>query len=181
MDRRLGATASATGWAALPTPASLQPVPWYGVKGAKMETQLSIGAVARAANVGVETIRYYQRRKLVKEPTKPPGGQRRYPEAVVTRVRFIKRAQQLGFALEEIRELLQLDDGQSCRQTRLLAERKLHLIDERIVNLVRIRHMLEDLIGQCSKERGVCPIITALADTPTPALPSGARNRRPPV
>ena len=70
-----------------------------------MSPTLTIGGVAKAADVNVETIRYYQRLKLLDEPGKPPGGVRRYTEAVVERVRFIKRAQELGFSLAEIRRL----------------------------------------------------------------------------
>ena len=85
-------------------------------------TELPIGALAERAGVNVETIRYYQRRGLVEEPTKPLGGQRRYSAAAVKRVVFIKRAQQLGFTLEEVKGLLRLEDGQSCGETRTLAE-----------------------------------------------------------
>ena len=77
-------------------------------------TEVPIGALAEAAGVNVETIRYYQRRGLVEEPNKPMGGHRRYSASAVKRVVFIKRAQQLGFTLEEVKALLRLEDGQSC-------------------------------------------------------------------
>ncbi|TMG91576.1 MAG: MerR family transcriptional regulator [Betaproteobacteria bacterium] len=80
-----------------------------------MTDSITIGRLAQAAAVNVETIRYYQRRGLVGEPVKPLGGHRRYPPEAVKRVRFIKRAQNLGFTLDEVRGLLALDDGQSCR------------------------------------------------------------------
>src|SRR5881409_316911 len=93
---------------------------------------LSIGQLAQAARVNVETVRYYQRRRLLTEPTKPLGGHRRYALDAVKRLRFIKRAQSLGFTLDEVGDLLTLEDGRSCRDARLLAERKLALIEDRL-------------------------------------------------
>ncbi|MGH8503876.1 MAG: Hg(II)-responsive transcriptional regulator [Gammaproteobacteria bacterium] len=129
---------------------------------------LSIGRLARAAGVSVETIRYYQRRGLLEQPGKPLGGHRRYAGEAIKRVRFIKRAQQLGFTLEEVNGLLRLEDGQSCRDTRLLAEQKLEQIETRIGDLNRMRRTLKDLIAQCAqgKRPRSCPIIATLsADT----------------
>ena len=130
-----------------------------------MSARLSIGSIAAAAQVNVETIRYYQRRGLLEEPAKPPRGQRRYPPAAAKRVRFIKRAQQLGFTLEEIKELLLLEDGQSCRETRMLAEHKLDLIEARIADLNRMRRLLQGLIALCvaGKRPRACPIIATLS------------------
>lgn len=130
-----------------------------------MNEQLTIGRLAKAAGVNVETIRYYQRRGLVDEPEKPLGGHRRYAPSAASRVRFIKRAQQLGFTLEEVTALLLLEDGQSCRQTRLLAERKLNLIEERISDLTRMRRLLKELIEECmaGQRPRSCPIIATLS------------------
>lgn len=130
-----------------------------------MSEQLTIGALANAAEVNVETIRYYQRRGLLDEPHKPLGGHRRYPPLAVARVRFIKRAQQLGFTLEEVTGLLRLEDGQSCRETRLLAEHKLDMIEDRIADLTRMRRMLKGLIAECAagQRPRSCPIITTLS------------------
>jgi len=127
--------------------------------------QLSIGSLAKAADVNVETIRYYQRRGLLDEPSKPLGGHRRYSESAAARVRFIRRAQQLGFTLDEIKELLLLQDGQSCSEARLLAVRKLELIEERIADLSRMRRSLRGLIAQCAegKRPRSCPIIATLS------------------
>jgi len=127
--------------------------------------ELSIGRLAKTADVNVETIRYYQRRGLLDEPSKPLGGHRRYSLAAAARVRFIKRAQQLGFTLEEIKELMLLEDGQSCREARMLAERKLELIDTRIADLARMRRSLRGLIAQCAegKRPRSCPIIATLS------------------
>ena len=130
-----------------------------------MSEQLAIGAVAKAAGVNVERIRYYQRRGLVDEPSKPLGGHRRYAPSAATRVRFIKRAQQLGFTLEEVTGLLRLEDGQSCRETRMLAERKLAGIEERIADLNRMRRLLKRLIAECvaGQRPRSCPIISTLS------------------
>jgi len=83
-----------------------------------MGRDLTIGKVARAAGVNVETVRYYQRSGLVPEPPRPAGSVRRYSEQTVARLRFIKRAQELGFTLAEIRRLLALGDPQSCGKAR---------------------------------------------------------------
>ena len=130
-----------------------------------MAEELTIGLLARAAEVNVETIRYYQRRGLLEEPTKPPRGRRRYSGVAVRRVRFIKRAQQLGFTLEEVKSLLQLEDGQSCRETRLLAEQKLAVIERRLTDLTRVRRVLKGLIAECTegKRPRSCPIIATLS------------------
>ncbi|MGE5668813.1 MAG: Hg(II)-responsive transcriptional regulator [Betaproteobacteria bacterium] len=130
-----------------------------------MNKELTIGRLAQAAGVNVETIRYYQRRGLVDEPAKPVGGHRRYAPSAASRVRFIKRAQQLGFTLEEVTGLLRLQDGQSCRETRLLAERKLAMIEGRIADLTRMRRMLKGLIAKCAAGRRPrsCPIIATLS------------------
>lgn len=127
--------------------------------------QLTIGQVALLAGVHKETIRYYQSLGLVPEPARPPGSVRRYGAETVARLRFIKRAQELGFTLQEVGKLLLLDDGQSCTATRALAGQKLSVIKERIADLNRMRRMLERLIGECdrgARPRG-CPIIRTLS------------------
>ena len=131
------------------------------------EVLLSIGQVAVAANVNVETIRYYQRRGLLTEPHKPLGGHRRYSSQEVSRLRFIKRAQVLGFTLEEIENLLRLDGANSCSDTRDVAMRKLALIDAKMADLTAMREALTGLVRQCSigDRQGICPIIDALAST----------------
>ena len=126
---------------------------------------LTIGQVAAQAGVHKETIRYYQALGLVLEPPRPPGSVRRYGSDTVARLRFIKRAQQLGFTLEEVGKLLLLDDGQSCTATRALAEQKLSTIRDRIADLNRMRRLLEGLIDECDRggrPRG-CPIIRTLS------------------
>ena len=132
-----------------------------------MAGNLTIGKVARAAGVNVETIRFYQRRGLLAQPARPAGGFRCYGEEVAARVRFIKRAQELGFTLEEVRSLLALEDGRSCKQARELAEKKLVLVESRLTDLNRMRRALKGLIVQCNAGGGRvgCPIIATLGGT----------------
>ena len=126
---------------------------------------MTIGQVANEADVHIETIRYYQRLGMVQVPPRPLGGIRRYGEKTVARLRFIKRAQELGFSLDEVRNLLNLEDGQSCAETRLLAEKKLQVIETRIADLTRMRTLLKGLISECEagKRPRSCPIIATLA------------------
>ena len=93
---------------------------------------LTIGVLADAAGVNVETIRFYQRKGLMPEPEKPYGSIRRYGTAELARVRFIKSAQRLGFSLEEVGELLKLEDGARCGEARQLAEQKLVDVRQRL-------------------------------------------------
>lgn len=125
----------------------------------------TIGQAATQAGVHVETIRYYQRQALVEEPQRPLGGIRRYDDRIVARVRFIKRAQQLGFTLEEIKGLLKLDDGQSCRDARIVAERKLIDVEAKLKDLRSMHRQLKLLITQCQSAKGKvgCPLINSLA------------------
>lgn len=97
-----------------------------------MATELTIGKLADAAGVNVETIRYYQRRGLLDEPAKPLGGHRRYPVDMVKRLRFIKRAQALGFTLSEVGGLLTLDESCACAETREQIRQTIHwpILDE---------------------------------------------------
>lgn len=129
--------------------------------------QLSIGQVAKAADVNVETIRYYQRRGLVTEPNKPLGGHRRYSDGDVNALRFIKRAQVLGFTLEEIENLLRLDGANSCSNTHDLAMYKLNMIEAKMADLAAMRDALAGLVRRCElgNRLGRCPIIQALVDT----------------
>ncbi|MDT8321717.1 MAG: Hg(II)-responsive transcriptional regulator [Xanthomonadales bacterium] len=125
---------------------------------------LTIGTFARAAGVNVETIRFYQRKGLLPEPEKPHGSIRRYGKADVTRVRFVKSAQRLGFSLAEITELLKLDDGAHCDEAREQAEKKLADVRARLADLQRIEAVLAELVAQCSAASGQvrCPLIASL-------------------
>jgi MerR family mercuric resistance operon transcriptional regulator len=129
-----------------------------------MAAELTIGKLAKAAGVSIETIRYYQRRDLLDEPPKPQGGHRRYPSDMAKRVHFIKRAQLLGFTLTEVGGLLTLDEARACAETRAMAARKLAYIERKISDLDAMRQVLVNLVRQC--EAGdcgaTCPIIGVL-------------------
>ena len=130
----------------------------------------TIGALARAAGVGVETIRYYQRRGLLAEPTLRRGAYRAYGEADLARLRAIRRAQQLGFALEEIDELLSLNNERDRAKARALAQTKAALIESRIRQLSEMRDALQALVSCCEHTAAPapCPILAALAgNTPS--------------
>jgi MerR family mercuric resistance operon transcriptional regulator len=130
-----------------------------------MERGLTIGKVAMAAGVNVETIRFYQRQGLLAEPPKAPGGFRYYDKEVINQVRFIKRAQTLGFTLEEVSGLLALNQYECCKQTHDAAVAKLRTVEERITSLNQMRTTLKQLIRQCENgETDVaCPIIESLS------------------
>jgi MerR family mercuric resistance operon transcriptional regulator len=129
-----------------------------------MKSRITIGKLAEAAGVGVETIRFYQRSGLLPEPDRPVSGYREYRQADVERIRFIKRAQTLGFTLEDIRGLLDLDGPQTCISTHDLALNKLHLVEGKIADLEAIRDALQQMVRQCElkHKRGTCPIIESL-------------------
>jgi len=115
--------------------------------------------------VNVETIRYYQRIGLLELPARNFGGIRRYSAFDLKRVRFVRRAQALGFALDEVAILLGLSDGRHCAQTRAMAEKKLTMVKKKIADLTAIEKAMRGLVRRCAKgSRGRgCPIIEALA------------------
>jgi MerR family transcriptional regulator, mercuric resistance operon regulatory protein len=129
-----------------------------------MSDDLTIGTLAKRSGVNVETIRYYQRRHLLHEPSKPLDGYRQYSLETVKRVRFIKRAQTLGFTLEEITGLLGLDERKACLETREVAAHKLILIEQKIAELSRMKKALSGLVRACDISSGgePCPIIHLL-------------------
>lgn len=123
----------------------------------------TIGAVAKAVGVNVETIRFYQRRGLLAEPDKPYGSVRRYGPADVARVKFVKAAQHLGFSLDEVAGLLTLDDGTHCDEARQLAEQKLGDVRTKLAHLRRIERVLSALVRDCARHGTVsCPLISSL-------------------
>ena len=124
----------------------------------------TIGALADAAGVNVETIRFYQRKGLIPEPDRPTGGIRRYGDAELARVRFIKAAQRLGFSLDEVAELLTLEDGTQCGKARTLAEHKLRDVRVKLADLQHIESALDGLVVRCRSTRGSvkCPLISSL-------------------
>ena len=127
---------------------------------------LTIGALAEAAGVNVETIRFYQRKGLMQEPARPLGGIRRYGGSDLARVRFIKSAQRLGFSLDEVADLLKLEDGSHCTEAREQGERKLMDVRARLADLRRIEAVLQGLVDRCCAASGQvrCPMIDALQD-----------------
>ena len=128
---------------------------------------LTIGGIARLAGIHKETIRYYQHLGLVPEPARALGSVRRYGEETVSRLLFIKRAQELGFTLAEIKRLLSLERPQECSTVRQIANETLELVKSRITDLQRMRRALEALVGQCDtgRARRACPIIATLSGT----------------
>jgi MerR family mercuric resistance operon transcriptional regulator len=122
----------------------------------------TIGALAKAAGVGVETVRYYQRRGLLPEPPRPHGEVRRYGEEDIRRLRFIRSAQAAGFTLAEIGELLELSAADDRARARELAQARVAALDEKIEELVQAREALAGLASACAHKRsGPCPILAA--------------------
>ncbi len=127
---------------------------------------ITVGQLARAAAVNVETVRYYQRIGLLPLPSRDYGSIRRYLADDLKRIRFIKRAQKLGFSLDEIALLLGLSDGRHCAETKVLAQTRLAVVEEKIADLEAIQKALKGLVTKCSKgSRGCgCPVIDALIE-----------------
>lgn len=127
-------------------------------------TEFTIGKLATAAGINVETVRYYERRGLIEQPDSS-GSYRRYGSDHLERLAFIRRAQGMGFSLDEIAELMQLNDMTDHLQARKLAETKIATINERITHLQQMQHALQHLVKTC-KPGKPCPIIDmALDDT----------------
>lgn len=129
--------------------------------------QLTIGKLASAGGVGVETIRYYQRRGLMGTPARSGGdgwggGVRRYGADDVRRLKFIRAAQASGFTLEEISELLALEEGDDRVRVRALARQRIEVLDDKIAQMTATRAALARLADQCAaSEKGPCPILAA--------------------
>ena len=129
---------------------------------------MRIGTAAKKAGVGVETVRFYERQGLIGQPSRPiDGGYRSYPSETVGRIRFIRQAQDLGFALKEIDELLSLraDPSTDCADVRARASAKLEDVKVKIARLVAIQSALQDLISACpggGAEARYCSILEAL-------------------
>ena len=122
---------------------------------------LTIGKLAKAGGVGVETVRFYQRKDLLGTPSRD-GGIRRYDAEDVRRLRFIRQAQRAGFTLEEIRELIALDSGHDHQRARDMAEKRILKLDDQIAELQRARQSLQRLATECaSGKTKSCPILDA--------------------
>ena len=129
---------------------------------------LTIGKLAHEAGVSVETIRYYQNRGLLDRPAKPlMGGFRCYSDRDVGRVRFIKRAQQMGFTLAEIAELITHTDDKNCKAAKILAEKKLKTIENQLVVLEEIRTTLKSMVVDCRRDcPRSCPVLRKFHGVP---------------
>jgi MerR family copper efflux transcriptional regulator len=129
-------------------------------------SSLTIGQLAKAGGVGVETIRFYEREGLIAEPPRRRSGYRQYPLSAVRRVRFIRRAKQVGFTLAEIQDLLSLrvSENRRCAEVRDLARAKVRDIERRIAELERMAAALLRLSRACrgSGPTGECPLLDAL-------------------
>ena len=129
-------------------------------------TTLTIGQLARASNVGVETIRFYERRGLIPDPPRRASGYRKYPQDTVRRLEFIRRGKKLGFTLAEIADLLSMQhtSGETCARVQGLTKAKLALVEEKLVDLHQIRDTLRSLLVECNAEASIdeCPILNAL-------------------
>jgi len=128
---------------------------------------LTISGVACEAGVGVETVRFYERKGLISQPLKPRGGgYRLYTPEIIARIRFVRNAQDLGFSLKEIRELLELqaDPASSCKDVKSRASDKLLEVEAKIRLLQKIGDALQDLIAACPSRGGLqeCSIIAAM-------------------
>jgi MerR family mercuric resistance operon transcriptional regulator len=131
-----------------------------------MQEALTIGEVAKAAEVGIETVRFYEREGLIAEPPRRQSGYRQYPPDTVRRLRFIRRAKDLGFTLKEIGELLDLrvDPTTSCADVRAIAKAKMADVEGKMLDLARIQAALTDLVRTCRGKgpTSECPILDAL-------------------
>lgn len=123
----------------------------------------TISKVAKELEINIETVRFYERRGLIKQPIKPDVGYRHYPQETINRIRFIKRAQELGFTLNEITNLLNLNDN-PCHQVQDLAELKLQTVRKKKDDLCCLEKVLMEQLAQCQKnnDEQYCPIIDAL-------------------
>jgi len=139
---------------------------------------MTIGELAAASGVGVETIRFYERKKLITRPGRPLSGFRHYDEDATRRIRFVRRAQELGFSLAEIKQLLELrlDPARGCAEVKSEAELKLAHIDGKIASLHAMRAALVEITLACTGEgpTSACPILDAIEEVPES---SGNRNR----
>lgn len=134
--------------------------------------RLTIGEVANRSGIGIETIRFYERKGLIDDPPRTVSGYRQYPEDVILKLRFIRQAKQLGFSLQDIKELLALriEPGVTCKDIKARTTSKISEIEEKIQILLKMKKVLTTLDTSC-KGRGPissCPILAALEHEPTP-------------
>ena len=143
--------------------------------------ELSIGKLARTAGVGIDTVRYYERNGLLAPNTRSASGYRRYGDLELSRLRFIRRAQKLGFTLKEIRELfaLRLDRSATRRDVRQRAAAKVAEIEGKIRDLERMKKTLAELSATCHGDGPAegCPILNALEEPEPRPAPAAARKQ----
>lgn len=156
----------------------LDPVHRYGVYNVEMkkttkgkkELSLTIGEVAKQSGVGIETIRFYEREGIIAEPPRRESGYREYDYEVITRIRFIRRAKELGFSLKEISELMKLkvDPRANCSGVKKRAEAKLEEIENKIRDLKRMQKILNEVAVACVAAKPIsdCPILKCF-DSPS--------------
>lgn len=133
----------------------------------KKSRAATIGTVARRTGINIETIRYYERIGLVSEPGRTGGGNRIYDETAISRLAFIKHSRELGFSIGDIRELLEMVDGNgfSCGDIHRLTTNHISRVQAKIANLKKIENVLKDMAAKCYQgEVPECPIIDALMD-----------------
>jgi len=143
----------------------------------------TISKVADKAGVGVETVRFYHRKGLIEQPSRPStGGYRVYPFEAVQRIRFIRQAQELGFSLREVQDLLALRTSPSsdCSQVRKLAQIKCDEVNQKIEQLTRMRTALDQLIAACLGKGGLqaCSIMEAMLATENARPTIGTKKKR---
>lgn len=130
-----------------------------------MKEKLTIGCLAKLANVNVETIRYYERIGLIKQPSNKIGRYRVYQESDITRVKSIKRAKELGFTLKDISKLLSLNEiDDSCLSVREIASENLFMINQKIDSLNKLKERLSELVNSCDEKEAIkdCPILDVI-------------------
>lgn len=127
---------------------------------------MKIGQAAKLSQVGVETIRYYEREGLLAEPQRRPSGYRQYDQSVVARLRFIRRAKELGFTLAEIKEILALwfDANTRCEHVRQRARQKIEDIENKIRSLQKMKRSLKTVISKCKTRDSIdeCPLLDGI-------------------
>lgn len=142
---------------------------------------MTIGELAESAGVGVETIRFYERKELITQPKRTGSGFRRYDDETERRIRFIREAQELGFALAEIKQLLELrlDPGRSCADVKLEAENKIADIDGKMASLLGMKKALVEITRSCSGEgpTSACPILDAIQTSAARRKTTGNTDR----
>jgi len=141
-----------------------------GARGGHPRRSLSIGELARASGVGVETIRFWERAGLLPAPPRSPSGRRLFGPEAVERLRFVRHARALGFPLEEVRTVLAMASGEAggCEEVRALAERHLLAVRARIARLERMEAALEATLARCARGELSCPLLAALAEPEGP-------------